>query len=75
LQTQGSKLCFAIVGPPWARNHLLEGMQITALHHTEMAGELAAVLTTMSSTVEFALWCLPDETFQVEVVDDLAAEF
>jgi hypothetical protein len=50
-------------------------MQITALHHTEMVGELAVVLTTMSSTVEFALWRLPDETFQVEVVDDLAAEF
>jgi hypothetical protein len=38
----------------------IRGMQITALHHTEMAGELA---------------CLPNEAFQVEVVDELIAEF
>jgi hypothetical protein len=43
LYTQGSELCLAIVCPPWVRNHLLEGIQITALRHTEMVGELAAL--------------------------------
>jgi hypothetical protein len=37
LQTRGSKLCFAIVGPPRARNHLSKGMWIAILHHSEMA--------------------------------------
>jgi hypothetical protein len=50
-------------------------MRIAALRRTEMAGELAMVLTAMSSTLEFTLWRLPDETFRVEVVDELAAEF
>jgi enoyl-CoA hydratase/carnithine racemase len=31
----GSKLCPAIVGPSRVRSHLSEGMQITALCHTE----------------------------------------
>jgi hypothetical protein len=26
VQTQGSKLCLTIIGPPRVRNHLLEGM-------------------------------------------------
>jgi hypothetical protein len=41
LQTQGSKLCHAIIGPPRAR-HLSEEMCLVALRHIEMAGELAA---------------------------------
>jgi hypothetical protein len=35
-QTRGSEQCLAIVGPPRVRSHLLEGMWITVLHHTEM---------------------------------------
>jgi hypothetical protein len=75
LQTQSSKLCFAIVSPPWARNHRSKGKQIATLHHTEMAGELAALRMMVSSTVEFALGRSPIETFWVEVVDELVAEF
>jgi hypothetical protein len=54
---------------------LLEGMWITALHHTEMAGELVALRAAVSYAVEFALGRSPDETFRVEVVDDLVAKF
>jgi hypothetical protein len=43
LQTQGSELCLAIVGPPSVRNHLLVGIWIVALHHTKMVGELATL--------------------------------
>jgi hypothetical protein len=50
-------------------------MQIAALHHTEMAGELAALRALVSSTTEFTLGCSPNEAFQVEGVDELIAEF
>jgi hypothetical protein len=75
LQTQGSELCLTIVGPPWVRNHLLEGMWITALPHTEMARELAALRAAVSSAAEFALRCSPNKTFWVEIVDELIGEF
>jgi hypothetical protein len=75
LQTQGSELCLAIVGPPWMRNHLSEGMRITALHHTEMVGELAILHAAMSSAVELVLGCSPDKTFWVEAVGVVVAEF
>jgi hypothetical protein len=42
-QTRDFELCLAIVGSLRVRSHLLEGIQVTALHHTEMAGELAAL--------------------------------
>jgi hypothetical protein len=57
------------------RNLLSEGMQIAALHHTEMAGELSALQAAVSSTVEFTLGRLPNKTVRVEVVDELVAEF
>jgi hypothetical protein len=75
LQTRGSELCFAIVSPPQARNHLLEGMQIAALWHTEMVGELATLQTVVSSTLEFTLGHLPDKTIWVEAVNEMVAEF
>jgi hypothetical protein len=56
------------------RNHLLEGMQITALHHTEMVGELATLWTALPSPVEIVLGRSPDDTFWVEVVDELVVE-
>jgi hypothetical protein len=74
-QTWGFELCLAIIDPPRVRNHLLEGMWIAALHHTEMAGELVALRAAVSYAVEFALGRSPDETFRVEVVDDLVAKF
>jgi hypothetical protein len=75
LQTEGSELCLAIVGPAWVRNHLSEGMRITALHHTEMVGELAIRRVAMSSAVELVLGCSPDKTFWVEAVGVVGAEF
>jgi hypothetical protein len=43
LQTRGSELCHAIIGPPWVMHHLFEGMRLAALCHTEMVGELATL--------------------------------
>jgi hypothetical protein len=59
LQTRGSELCLAIVGPPRVKNHLLEVMQIAVLRHTEMVGELATLRTVVSSVTEFMLGCCP----------------
>jgi hypothetical protein len=39
----GTMLCLAIFGPSRVRNHQSEGMQIAAIHHIEMAEELAAL--------------------------------
>jgi hypothetical protein len=50
-------------------------MWLTALHHTEMAGELATLQATMSSAAEPTLGCSPDEIFGVEVVGKLVAQF
>jgi hypothetical protein len=40
-----------------------------------MARELATLQTVVSSAMEFVLGCPPNETFQVEVVDELVAKF
>jgi hypothetical protein len=48
------------------RNHLSEGMQLTAIHNTEMAGELTTLRAVVSSAVE---------TFRVEVMGELVTEF
>jgi hypothetical protein len=50
-------------------------MRIATLHHIDMTRELVVLWTTVSSTVEFTLELSPDETFKVEVVDDLVVEF
>jgi hypothetical protein len=50
LQTQGSKLCLAIVDPPTVHGHLLEGMQSATIYHASMAGELAAPGAEVPST-------------------------
>jgi hypothetical protein len=68
-------LCLAIVGPAQVRNHLLEGMCTAALHHTEMAGEHTMLRVARSPTTELVLGRLPDETFQVQVMDELVSEF
>jgi hypothetical protein len=75
LQARGSELCQAIVGPPRVRSHLSEGMQIAALHHAKMAKQLVMLWAAVASAMEFVLVCSPTQTFQVEVVDDLVAEF
>jgi hypothetical protein len=74
LQTRGSELCHAIVGPPRVRSHQSKGMRIAALHNTEMAEELVLLRAVVSSTMEFALGRLPNDTFQVEALDELIAK-
>jgi hypothetical protein len=68
LQARGSKSCLAIVGPPWVRNHLSVGMRVAALHHTKMAGELAALRAAMSSIVGSMLGRSPTMISRVEAM-------
>jgi hypothetical protein len=75
LQTGGSEQCLAIVGAPRGRSHLLEGMWITFLHHTEMVEQLVTLWVTMSFIMEFILGRSPNESFWGEVVDKPVAQF
>jgi hypothetical protein len=75
LQTRGSELCLAIISPPRVRNHLSKGMWIAAFHHTEMAREHAVLRAAVSSATEFTLGRSPNDTFLVQIVDELIAEF
>jgi hypothetical protein len=74
LQAQGSELCHAIVGPPWAK-HLFEGMRLAALRHTEMAVELPTFCVAVSSTAESVLGCSLSNTACAVVVGELVTEF
>jgi hypothetical protein len=74
LRDRGSESCLTI-GSPRVRNHLLEGMQVASLCHTEMAGELAALQAAVSSDAELVLRRSLDESFRVEVIDKLVAKF
>jgi hypothetical protein len=71
----GAELCLAIVGPSQVRSHLLARMRTAALHHTKMAGELTALRAAVSSATELVMRCLPNETSQVEVTNELVAKF
>jgi hypothetical protein len=74
LQTQGSKLCHAIVGPP--RAILLSvGMRLAALRHIEMAGELATFRVAVSFAVESVLKHSCGNTTCTKVVGELIAVF
>jgi hypothetical protein len=57
------------------RNHLSGRIRDTALCHTEMARELAALQAVVSSATKLALGHSLDETFWVEVVGELVGEF
>jgi hypothetical protein len=50
-------------------------MRLLALHHTEMARELAMFWVAVSSAVESVLGCSPSDTSHTEVVGELAAKF
>jgi hypothetical protein len=50
-------------------------MWLAALHHTEMARELAAFWAAVSSVAESVLRRLPSNTAHAEVVGELTAEF
>jgi hypothetical protein len=75
LQTRDSELCHAIVVPPRVRHHMSEGMRHAALHHIEMVRELAALWALVSSATESALGRSPNDTFHMEVVSELVAEY
>jgi hypothetical protein len=49
--------------------------ELSLLHHTKMAGELAALQAVVSSAVESMLGRSPDETFRAEVLGELFVEF
>jgi hypothetical protein len=68
-------LCLAIVGPSQVRSHLSARMWAAALCHTKMAGELAALWAVVSSAAELVLGRSPNETSQVEGVNELVAKF
>jgi hypothetical protein len=50
-------------------------MWVAAIRHIEMAEELAVLRVAVTSTVELVLGHSPDETFQVEITDELVAQF
>jgi hypothetical protein len=50
-------------------------MRIATLRDTKMAKKLATLCSAVSSVVDFALERFSDNTFWVEVVDELIAEF
>jgi hypothetical protein len=75
LQTRGSELCLAIVGPPMVRGHLSEEMQSAIVCHTDMARILAMLRAVVSSTMQYVLGHLRGEAFRVEVVDEMLPEF
>jgi hypothetical protein len=75
LQTWGSELCNAIIGPSQVRRNLSEGMRLAPLRHIEMAGELVALQVVVSSIANSVLGRSPGDTFCVEVVGELATEF
>jgi hypothetical protein len=74
LQPWCSELCHAIIGAPQVRNHFSKGMHVAALCHTEVARELAA-WAAVSSAMELALGCSPNEVFRMEVMGELVAKF
>jgi hypothetical protein len=63
LQTQGSNLCQAIVGPLKLRGHLSNWMRIAAACHTEMVEQLTALQAVMSSAAQSMLGHSPTKPF------------
>jgi hypothetical protein len=49
-------------------------MRVATLRHTEVVGELAMLWVVVSSATVLVLGRLPDETFWVEVMDELVAK-
>jgi hypothetical protein len=72
---QGAELCFAILGSSPARTPLIAKMRATTLRDAIVVGELIALPTTVSSTVERVLECSPCEASRVEVMGMLGTKF
>jgi hypothetical protein len=75
LRAWGVELHLAIVGPSWVRSHLLTRMRAAALHHAKITKEPTALRLAISSTVKLVLGRSPNETFWVEIMDELVAKF
>jgi hypothetical protein len=75
LQTRGSELCQAIVGPPMVWGHLLKGIRIAASCYVEMVGQLVKLYEAVSSTMQSMLGHSPAEAFRVDVVEEMLDEF
>jgi hypothetical protein len=54
---------------------LLVRMRATALHHSEVVGELTMLRAVMSTAIELVLGSLPGEISWVEVMNELATKF
>jgi hypothetical protein len=50
-------------------------MRLAALCHTEIAIEFGVLRTAVSSVMESVVWHSPSDTFHMEVVSELVAEF
>jgi hypothetical protein len=50
-------------------------MWAATLRHTEMAGELTAVQSAVSSAAELVLVNSPNETSRVELMNDMVTQF
>jgi hypothetical protein len=74
LQTWGSEMCHAIIGPAQAK-HMFEGMWLSALYHTEMVGELITFRAAVSSITELVVGRSLGNTAHVVVVGELLAKF
>jgi hypothetical protein len=74
LQTWGSEMCHAIIGPARAK-HLFEGMWLSALCHTEMVGKLITFWAAVSSVAELVVERSPGNTAHVVVVGELLTKF
>jgi hypothetical protein len=71
----GAKLCLTIIRPSQVKSPLFVRMRAAALCHTGVVGELTALRAAGFSTAELVLGCLPDETSQVEVMNELTTKF
>jgi hypothetical protein len=71
----GAKLCLTIIRPSQVKSPLFVRMRAAALCHAGAIGELTALRAAGFSTAELVLGCLPDETSQVEVMNELTAKF
>jgi hypothetical protein len=67
LRSWGAELCLTIIGSLQVRSPLSTRMRAAALWHAGVAGELDVLRVAVSSPVELALGCLPEETSQVVV--------
>jgi hypothetical protein len=69
------KLCLTIVGPSQVKSPLSGRMWAAALHHAGVIEELVVLRAAVSSATELVLGRSPNETSQVEVMNELTTNF